>query len=192
MIDRSHIEAAHDRICGRVRRTPVMALERGAFGLEAALSLKLELFQHTGSFKPRGAFNTLLSTETSEAGVVAASGGNHGAAVAYVAQALGCPAHIYVPEISSPVKIARIESYGAKLHVGGRDYAEALERSERFKALTGAVGVHAYDQETTLAGQGTVGLEWEEQTPDLDTILVAVGGGGLLGGIAAWYCDRVK
>ena len=192
MIERSDIEAAHSRIRDHVRRTPVMALEPGAFGLAAALTLKLELFQHTGSFKPRGAFNTLLSTETGEAGVVAASGGNHGAAVAFAAEALGCPAHIYVPEISSPVKIARIESYGAKLHVGGRDYAEALERSERFKVLAGATAVHAYDQETTLAGQGTVGLEWEAQAPDLDTLLVAVGGGGLLGGIAAWYRDRVK
>lgn len=186
------IEAAWARIRPHVRETPVIEVEAGAFANREPIVLKLELMQHTGSFKPRGAFNNLLSMAVPEAGVVAASGGNHGAAVAYAAMRLGVPANIFVPEIASPVKIARIRAYGAKVHVGGARYADALAASERFIARTGAAAVHAYDQPGTLQGQGTVALEWERQVQDLDSVLVAVGGGGLIGGIAAWLGGRVK
>jgi threonine dehydratase len=149
--------------------------------------LKLECLQHTGSFKPRGAFANLMGSDIPAAGVAAASGGNHGAAVAFAARALGVPAHIFVPENTPPAKIARIASYGAEIVLAGERYAEALARSQAFVEQTGALSVHAYDSPATLNGQGTVGRELEEQAPDLDTVLVAVGGGGLIGGIAAWY-----
>ena len=163
------------------------------FGLECArLWLKLELLQHTGSFKPRGAFTNLLMREVPPAGVAAASGGNHGVATAYAASQLAKPARIFVPTVSSPTKIARIRGYGAELVITGDRYADALAASEQWIAECGALAVHAYDQPETLLGQGTVGMEFEEQAPDLDTLLVAVGGGGLIGGIAAWYAGRVK
>jgi threonine dehydratase len=164
-----------------------MPLTGADFGLPAfPLTLKLELFQHAGSFKTRGAFANLLTRAIPAAGVVAASGGNHGAAVAYAAMRLGVPAHIFVPTVSSPVKIARIRAYGAELVVGGDRYADALAASQAFAARSGALPVHAFDQEETLLGQGTIGLELARQAPDLDTLLVCVGGGGLVGGIAAW------
>jgi threonine dehydratase len=156
------------------------------------LFFKFELLQHSGSFKPRGAFNRLLSCSVPDAGVIAASGGNHGAAVAYAARALSRRAEIFVPAISSSVKVERIRSYGAKLIVGGADYGEALIASQVRAAETGALVVHAYDQPEVVAGQGTVGLEFEEQAPDLDTVLIAVGGGGLIGGMAAWYGGRTR
>ena len=162
-------------------------------GLESVhLALKLELLQHAGSFKPRGAFANLLMHEIPEAGVVAASGGNHGAAVAFAARNLGKPASIFVPSVASAAKLERIRSYGANLVVWGEHYVEALEASQKWAAETGARQVHAYDQPETLMGQGTVGLEFEQQEPKLDTLLVAVGGGGLIGGVAAWYSGRVK
>jgi len=164
-----------------------MELTGADFGLPAfPLTLKLELFQHAGSFKTRGAFANLLTRAIPAAGVVAASGGNHGAAVAYAAMRLGVPAHIFVPTVSSPVKIARIRGYGAELVVGGDRYADALAASQAFAARSGALPVHAFDQEETLLGQGTIGLELARQAPGLDTLLVSVGGGGLVGGIAAW------
>jgi threonine dehydratase len=164
-----------------------MPLTGADFGLPAfPLTLKLELFQHAGSFKTRGAFANLLTRAIPAAGVVAASGGNHGAAVAYAAMRLGVPAHIFVPTVSSPVKIARIRAYGAELVVGGDRYADALGASQAFAARSGALAVHAFDQEETLLGQGTIALELARQAPDLDTLLVSVGGGGLVGGIAAW------
>lgn len=164
-----------------------MELTGADLGLPAfPLTLKLELFQHAGSFKTRGAFANLLTHAIPAAGVVAASGGNHGAAVAYAAMRLGVPAHIFVPTVSSPVKIARIRAYGAELVVGGDRYADALAASQAFAARSGALPVHAFDQEETLLGQGTIGLELARQAPDLDTLLVSVGGGGLVGGIAAW------
>ena len=170
-----------------------MAVRGDELGLDpVALTLKLELFQHTGSFKPRGAFANLLMREAPAAGVVAASGGNHGAAVAYAAMKLGVPAKIFVPAVASPAKQQRIRDYGAQLVVGGERYADALAASEAWAAESGALQVHAYDQPETLAGQGTLALELEEQAPALDTLLVAVGGGGLIGGIAAWYAGRVK
>jgi len=188
------IRAAHARIADHVRRTPTLRVAPGDLGvvLDHPVALKLEFLQHTGSFKPRGAFNNLLSRTIPAAGVAAASGGNHGAAVAYAAAKLGHKATIFVPEVSSPIKIERIRSYGADLRVGGARYADALDACEAFIAASGAISVHAYDAAETIAGQGTVGLEWEQDAPELDTVLVAVGGGGLIAGIAAWYGGRVK
>ena len=182
-VTHARIAAIEPLIRPYVRRTPVIA--------EGNLVFKLELLQHSGSFKARGAFTNLLTREVPKAGVVAASGGNHGAAVAYAAQKLGKPARIYVPTVSSPAKIERIRSYGAELVVTGERYADALAASEKWAAESGAMQVHAYDQEGALLGQGTVGLEFEEQAP-LDTLFVAVGGGGLIGGIAAWYAGRIR
>jgi threonine dehydratase len=194
MIGQNDIRAAHTRIKPHVRRTPVLRTGADDFGLTLRhpLMLKLEFLQHTGTFKPRGAFNNLLSRGAPASGVAAASGGNHGAAVAYAAQRLGHKATIFVPDVSSPVKIARIKSYGADVRVGGARYADALDACNAFIARSGALSVHAYDAAETIAGQGSVGLEWEEDTPELDTVLVAVGGGGLIAGIAAWYGRRVN
>ena len=192
-IDAEAIRHAAELIRPYVRRTPVFSVDATDFGLSARpLVLKLELFQHTASFKPRGAFTNLLTRKVPTAGVVAASGGNHGAAVAYAAMKLGHKAAIFVPKVSPPAKLDRIRSYGAELVVAGDRYAEALAASEERAAKTGALRIHAFDQTETLIGQGTLGLEIEEQAKDLDTLLVAVGGGGLIGGIAAWYRCRVK
>ena len=192
-IEPETIAATHRRIEGHIRRTPVLEVSGADFGLDPVrLFFKLELFQHSGSFKARGAFSNLLTRDLPPAGVVAASGGNHGAAVAYAAHSLGVPARIFVPKISSPAKIRRIREYGAELVVGGERYADALAASEAWVMRTGALAVHAFDQAETLMGQGTIGLELAEEAPELDTLLVAVGGGGLIGGIAAWYRGRVK
>lgn len=193
MIDRDRILSTHRLIEPHVRRTPILRSSGEELGLEPfPLELKLELMQHSGSFKARGAFSTLLQREIPPAGVVAASGGNHGAAVAYAARSLGVPARIFVPSISSPAKVSRIREYGADLVVGGDRYADALAASAEWATASGALPVHAYDQEETILGQATVGVELEEQAPRLDTLLVAVGGGGLIGGIAAWYAGRVR
>jgi threonine dehydratase len=192
-IDRARIAETHRLIQPHIRATPVVELTGADFGLPAfPLTLKLELLQHAGSFKTRGAFANLLTRAIPAAGVVAASGGNHGAAVAYAAMRLGVPAHVFVPTVSSPVKIARIRAYGAELVVGGDRYADALAASQAFAARSGALPVHAFDQEETLLGQGTIGLELMRQAPDLDTLLVSVGGGGLVGGIAAWCAGRPR
>jgi threonine dehydratase len=176
-----------------VRATPVVEADGADFGLDPfPLTLKLELTQHAGSFKTRGAFANLLSRSIPAAGVVAASGGNHGAAVAYAAMRLRAPAVIFVPTVSSPAKVQRIRSYGAELVVVGERYADALRESEEWVARTGALPVHAFDQVETLLGQGTLALELERQAPTLDTVLVPVGGGGLIGGVAAWYRRRVR
>ena len=173
-----------------VRVTPVAAVNGGDFGLGAfPITLKLELLQHSGSFKARGAFANLLTRKIPAGGVVAASGGNHGVAVAYAAMRLGVRAKIFVPTTSSPAKIARIRAYGAELEVVGQRYADALAASESWVERSGALPVHAFDQRETLLGQGTLGLELSEQAP-LDTVLVAVGGGGLIGGITAWYAGQ--
>ncbi|WP_135466665.1 threonine/serine dehydratase [Crenalkalicoccus roseus] len=185
--DREAIAAAAARIAPHIRRTPLLRLPAGALSPGHSLTLKLELLQASGSFKPRGAFNRMLSSPPPPAGVVAASGGNHGAAVAYAACALGVPAEIFVPELTGPAKRARIEGYGARLRVAGAAYDEARAESERRAAETGALLVHAYDQAEVLAGQGTVAREWQEQAPELTHLLVATGGGGLIGGIAAWH-----
>ncbi|QCI64837.1 threonine/serine dehydratase [Phreatobacter stygius] len=192
MLTPDDISAAHARIAGHIRRTPTVALGPETFGLGIPLSMKLEFLQVTGTFKARGAFNTLLGSPLPAAGVCAASGGNHGIAVAYAATKLGIAARIFVPEISSPAKIARIRETGADLVVGGARYADALAACEAYAAASGAHSVHAYDAWPTMAGQGTVGLEWEEDAGGLDTVLVAVGGGGLISGIARWFDGRVK
>lgn len=191
-ITQSAIEAAYGRIRGKVRCTPILALAGQQAGHDTDVVLKLECLQHAGSFKARGAFNGFIGTEVPAAGVVAASGGNHGAAVAYAASSLGHKANIFVPEISSPAKINLIRSCGAKVHVTGARYADALAASEAFQASSGAMTIHAYNQASTLEGQGTLGLELERQAPELDTVLIAVGGGGLIGGVASWYRDRIK
>ena len=191
--DRSLIEAAAARIAGRVRRTPVLRLGPDELGLGFPVTLKLELLQHAGSFKPRGAFNRILSEPALPvSGVIAASGGNHGAAVAYAARALGIAAEIFVPELAPAAKRARIESFGARLVVGGPTFAEALAASRARQAETGALEVHAYDHPAVLAGQGTVAREFQQDAPDLTHVLVAVGGGGLIGGMSAWYRSDVK
>ncbi len=182
------IAAARERIRPFVRKTPTIGWTPP--GTDTAASVKLECLQHAGSFKPRGAFNNLLSRQVPAAGVAAASGGNHGAAVAFAAARLGHRARIFVPEIASAPKVEKIRAAGAEVVVGGARYADALAACEAYQAETGAIGIHAYDSAPTVAGQGTVGLEWEEDEADLDTVLVAVGGGGLIAGIAAWYADR--
>lgn len=192
MVSQNDIAAAHQRIAPHIRRTPVIEIESDAFGSHPPLSLKLEFMQHTGAFKARGALNSLLSRDIPKAGVAAASGGNHGAAVAFAAQMVGVPARIFVPEISSPAKLAKIRGYGADLVVEGPRYADALERCEAFVAETGALSIHAYDSAETVTGQGTVAREWTEQVSGLDTVLVAVGGGGLIAGVAAWFHDAAK
>ena len=193
MIDRDAIAATERLIRPNVRHTPLVTAEGRDFGAGfGPVRFKLEFLQHTGSFKARGAFASLLGRPIPLAGVVAASGGNHGAAVAFAAQRLGIPATIFVPGIASPAKLDRIRGYGADLVVVGERYAEALAASEVRVAETGALPVHAYDAPETLLGQGTVGLELEQDAPDIDTLLVAVGGGGLIGGIAAWYGGRVR
>jgi threonine dehydratase len=192
-INRERIAETERAIRPHVRRTPIIAADADEFGLSPGkLLFKLELLQHSGSFKARGAFANLLLRDVPEAGVVAASGGNHGAAVAYAAQRLGVKATIFVPSITSAAKLERIRGYGASLVVGGERYHDALAASEAHVAATGAMAVHAYDQPETLLGQGTVGLELEADAPEVDTLLVAVGGGGLIGGIAAWYAGKIK
>jgi len=193
MVDRGAIARTYPLIRPYIRRTPVVEVEGSDFGVDGVtLVLKLELLQHSGSFKARGAFTNLLLREVPPAGVAAASGGNHGAAVAFAAMRLGKPARIFVPTVASPAKLDRIRGYGADLVVTGDRYADALAASEEWAAQSGALPVHAYEQVETLLGQGTVGLEFEEQDPALDSVLVAVGGGGLIGGIAAWYGGRAK
>jgi threonine dehydratase len=176
-----------------VRRTPVIELSGADFGLPPChLHLKLELMQHSGSFKVRGAFGHLLTRTVPAAGVVAASGGNHGAAVAFAAHRLGKKAHVFVPSIASPAKIARIRNEGAELEIGGDRYADALAASHRWAQQTGALEVHAYDAIETMLGTASAAAEFEEQAPALDTVLVGVGGGGLIGGFAAWYGGRTR
>ena len=181
---RTEIEAAGRRIKEHVRRTPV--LEARGFGLDYPVQLKLEQVQHTGSFKARGAFNTLLSGPVPEAGLVAASGGNHGAAVAYAAAQLGHKARIYVPQMAGPAKLALIRAQGADLMVVEGAYAEAAERAAEWQEATGAAQIHAYDAPATVAGQGTCMAEWEDQGLEADTVLIAVGGGGLIAGALGW------
>nr|WP_321249734.1 threonine/serine dehydratase [uncultured Ruegeria sp.] len=180
---KSEISAARDRIAGYAQVTPVMESRIPGFPVE----MKLEHLQHTGSFKARGAFNTLLSLDVPEAGVVAASGGNHGAAAAYAAQSLGHPAKIFVPELAGPSKIALIEQTGADLSVVSGEYANALTQARAHEEETGAMQIHAYDAPATVAGQGTCFAEWEAQGLQADTVLVAVGGGGLIAGALAWF-----
>ena len=190
--DRQRIAAVEKIIRPHVRRTPILEVSGSDFRLDStSLIFKLEFLQHAGSFKARGAFTHLLTREVPAAGVVAASGGNHGVAVSFAAGKLGISAKIFVPTVASPEKIERIRGYGAQLIITGERYADALAASEAWVAQSGAMPIHAYDQIETLLGRGTVGLEFEEQYPQLDTLLVAVGG-GLIGGVAAWYAGKIK
>ncbi|HWW79418.1 MAG TPA: threonine/serine dehydratase [Steroidobacteraceae bacterium] len=227
-VNRETIAATYELIRPHVRRTPVIEVDAADFALEGRpIVFKLELLQHTGSFKPRGALASLLSRPVPAAGVVAPSGGNHGLAVAFAAHKLGVPARIFVPNVSAATKRDRIRELGADLVIAGERYADALAASREFAAASGAMEIHAFDQPETLLGQGTVGLEIERQcagvasrpglaptrgeetvarrdesvprrdgsVPEcegLDTLLVAVGGGGLIGGMAAWFAGRVR
>lgn len=182
-ITRDEIAAAHARIAPHIHRTPVMRARVGGMGLR----FKFEHMQRSGSFKARGAFNTLLSADVPPAGVVAASGGNHGAAVALAAVTLGHRAHVFVPEYAGPAKIALIRATGAELTVVPGTYAEAAAAAQAHEAETGAMQVHPYDAPATIAGQGTCFREWDGQGLDADTVLVAVGGGGLIAGALAWW-----
>ncbi len=187
------IAATEPVIRPHIRRTPTIEVEGGDFGLaNITLIFKLELLQQSGSFKARGAFANLLLRRVPEAGVVAASGGNHGAAVAHAARKLKIKARIYVPRISTEAKVERIRACGAELVLVGERYADALAASQEWAASSGAMNVHAFDQDETLMGAGTLGLELERQAGALDEVLVAVGGGGLIGGVAAWFTDRLK
>ena len=190
---REEIARTYNVIRPYIRRTPVVDVNAADFGLDPVpLMLKLELLQHTGSFKTRGAFSNLLTRAVPAAGVVAASGGNHGVAVAYAAKQTGKAARIFVPVVSSRAKMDRIRFYGAELVVGGERYNDALIASEEWATDSGAMAVHAYDQMETLWGAGSVGLEFEDQAPGIDTLLVACGGGGLIGGIAGWCQGRIR
>src|ERR1700734_1474258 len=192
----SDIRSAHTRIRPHIRRPPILETASPIAGAPP-LSLKLECLQATGSFKARGAFHNLLTRPALAAGCATASGGNHGAAVAFAAQKLGIRARVFVPEIATPAKIAKIKAYGAEAIIGGGSYAEAQERCDQYVAESGALLVHPYDAVETIAGQGTLALEWEEDLErlglrKLDTVLIAVGGGGLIAGAAAWFAGRVK
>ncbi|MBM7079172.1 threonine/serine dehydratase [Micromonospora humida] len=190
MLTKSQIEDAANRIAGHVRTTPTVELPSGTFGLPYPVAAKLELLQVTGSFKPRGAFYRMISSAPRS--VIAASGGNHGLAVAYAARELGIDAEVFLPVTSSPIKVARLNEYGARVTLVGERYDDALTACRRRAAETGATEIHAYDQAEVVAGQGTVGRELDQQLAGVDTVLVAVGGGGLVGGIAAWFDGSIR
>ena len=192
IVERGDIQAARRRIAGHVRSTPVLEAGAGSFGLETPLVLKLELVQHTGSFKSRGAFNKMLASDVPSAGVVAASGGNFGLAVAHAARELGHHAEIFVPDTSPAAKIEGIRGLGADVEIVPGYYHEASVVAAARQAESGALAMHPYDQPEVVAGAGTVGLELAEQVPDADTILVAVGGGGLIAGVASWFRGDVR
>lgn len=192
-ITRERIQSTERVIRPHIRRTPILEVDGADFGLDSIkITFKLELFQHAGSFKARGAFTNMLTREVPPVGVVAASGGNHGVAVAFAAMKLGKPATIFVPTVASKTKLDRIRRSGAELVITGDRYADSLEASEAWTAKSGALPIHAYEGDATLLGQGTLGMELEEQAPELDSLLVAVGGGGLIGGVLSWYQNRVK
>jgi threonine dehydratase len=190
-VTRDEIHRVYETIRPHLRRTPVVELDLGQ-PMTLPTVLKLEQLQCAGSFKVRGAFTNLLLRDVPAAGVVAASGGNHGVAIAYAAHALGIPAKIFVPTVSTPAKIARIRDLGADLVVGGDRYADALEAAEQWIAASGAMSVHAYDQHETILGQGTLALELATQAEALDTVLVPVGGGGLIAGVASYFAGSVR
>lgn len=197
-IGAAEIRSAYQRVRPHLRRTPILPVSLAALsgvgqdrpGPE--IVLKLEQLQCAGSFKARGAFANLLLRDIPPAGVVTASGGNHGVAVAYAAHQLGVPAAVFVPSIAGPAKIDAIRSLGADLHIGGDRYADALRAAREWATETGALDVHAFDQRETILGQGSVGLELAEQVDDLDTVLVPVGGGGLIAGIAAYFAGSAR
>ena len=192
VIGRDEIEAAAGLVSPYIRRTPVITLEDGLGGVAGPVDLKLEQLQVTGSFKPRGAFSLLLSCPRRPDGVVAASGGNFGLAVAYAAHRLGIRATVFVPGSSPAEKTAGISAYGADVRVEPGFYPDALAAAVAWAAEHDAVAAHAYDDRAVVAGQGTVGVELSEQLPDTETLVIAVGGGGLIGGIASWLRDDVR
>ncbi len=192
MVSTDDIKAARARIAGYVRKTPVIELEAGALFEGAAMWLKLEQLQHTGSFKVRGAFNALLSHDRAAGGVAAYSGGNHGAAVAYAATSLGLKSTIFVPKFAGPVKIGRMKHFGADVRVMDAPAAELVDAFQNFAKENDALAVHPYDDAVVLAGQGTLGMEMDDQLPEFDTLVLSVGGGGLLGGIGSWFQKRMK
>lgn len=177
---RVEIRAAAQRLGDSIRHTPVLAAS-------ADVVLKLELLQHTGSFKPRGALNRALIEDVPASGLIAASGGNHGLAVAWAAKRLGVPAEIFVPEVSPAAKVDKLRTLGATVNVVGALYDDALAACRARQSETGALDIHAFDHRDTIAGAGTIGFELADQVPDADTILVSLGGGGLSAGLAAWY-----
>jgi threonine dehydratase len=191
VITRDDVLAARDRIGGRVRRTPLLA----PFGADDVW-LKLEHLQHCGVFKTRGAFNRQLAAlergELGDAGIVVASGGNAGLAHAFAARALGVRATVFVPEPAPEVKVQRIRAYGAEVVRAGAEYAEALAAAVAFGHAQGAAFAHAYDQPEVAAGAGTLAEEVLEDEPSIDTIVVAVGGGGLYAGVAAAVRGRAR
>jgi len=191
-VSRNDIVAAYARIKDHVRHTPLMHLGPNALGLDCSVTFKLEFLQHAGSFKTRGAFNSLLSMAPNSVGITAASGGNHGASVAFAARKLGIKAKIFVPEISSPIKIATIRLHGADVVIGGARYDDAQKACNAYAAETGAMIVHPFDAPGTLAGQGTAALEWDADGATPDSVLIACGGGGLIGGMAAWWQDKAQ
>jgi threonine dehydratase len=190
------VAEAGRRIAGRVRRTGVVEVDLAEYGASGRSLFKLEFMQHTGSFKPRGMLNRLLAARETDAlspaGVVCASGGNAGLAAAYAAREIGVPIEVYVPRTAPPVKIARLADLGATVVKHGEEYAQAHDAALKRVADTGALYCHAYDQPEVVAGQGTLGLELWEQAGGIDTVLVAVGGGGLSSGIAAALKGRAR
>jgi threonine dehydratase len=174
-----------------VRRTPIVSADDAALCQTGQLVLKLEHLQHTGSFKPRGVFNSILSGDVPAAGVAAVSGGNHGAAIGYAAGKLGVGARVFVPSFADATKVDRIRGYGTDVQIA-ETMAAAFEECAAYCRDTGALFIHPWDQERTIEGQGTIGVELEEQEPRLDTLLVAVGGAGLIAGIATWFEGRVR
>lgn len=191
MISKDDITQAYARIKPHVRYTPTVKIEVGAF-CDVPVSLKLELLQFTSSFKARGAMNTVLVNEVPDAGVVAVSGGNHGAAVGFAASRMGCKAVVFVPDYASQVKIDRMRQFGVDVIASGNDFTAIVEKYEIYARETGALAIHPFDAASVLAGQGTIGMEMEAQLPDLDTVLVAVGGGGQISGISTWYGNKVN
>jgi threonine dehydratase len=193
MISRDDIRAAHVRVAPHIRATPVVQIEAGGMGVEFPVWLKLEQVQVTGSFKVRGAFNAMVSQDIPGAGVVAASGGNHGAAVAYAATKLGIKSTIFVPKLlANEVKLARMRGFGGDVVLTDGSVGDVMRIYGEHATRTGALAVHPYDTAPTLTGQGTLGLEIERQIEGIDTVLIAVGGGGLIGGVAAWFDGRVN
>ena len=192
LVTAADVARAAEHVAGHVRRTPVVCLEPDATGVDVPVWLKLESHQVTGSFKARNAFSLLLGAQVPEAGVVAVSGGNFGLAMAHAASHLGVPITVFVPEEAARVKIDGISVLGAEVEVVSGSIAELYAASERQVAATGALFAHPYHQLEVVAGAGTCGLELDEQCPEVDTVLVAVGGGGLIGGISAWFGDRVQ
>ena len=186
-LDRDSIAKAAERLSGRIVDTPAQSVEADVLGLPHRVTLKLESLQHSGSFKARGAMNALLCSQVGSDGVIAASGGNHGAAVAWAAQTLRYPANIFVPSIISPRKLEKLQLYGAQVHITGSEYHDALSAARQFAEGHDCIELHAYDQIEVVSGAGTIAVEIDAQIPDATTVIVACGGGGLAGGLATWW-----